>query len=118
MDDDAFVFPNGMTQEQAKGLLAEAYAKVDAGKVLRGAIKDQRAAGHDPPGDVQYVTEVDTAPYPNGLGVSVSSDILVYDEFEGMDECVDLFEARFTEALLVALEKRVTKWERAQASAR
>lgn len=105
-----FAFPAHMPAEAAQELLAETYRAVDAGKVLRRALKEQRAAGLDPPGDVQYVCEPRVEAFEDGLGVGLHSDVLAHDAFEGMEECVDIFEAVLAEALLDGLEKRVHRW--------
>lgn len=102
-----------MGRETAQALLAEAYGEIDEGKVLRRALKLQRDEGLDPPSDVQYVSQPALADYPDGLGVSVSSDILLYEQFEGVDECVDVFEAVLGEALIARLEKKVKGWLKA-----
>lgn len=105
-----FLFPPHMTRDVAQALLAEAYREIDAGKVLRRALKEQREAGWDPPHDVQYVGEPALAVYPEGLGVGLASDIRLYEEFEGMDECTDIFEACLAAAIVGRLEKTVGKW--------
>lgn len=99
-----------MPREEAERLLSEAYHELDAGKMLRTALKLQREAGWDPPHDVQYVVEPRVEVFENGLGVSVQSDIMLYDQFPGVDQCVDIFEDVVAEALLVAVAKRTKKW--------
>lgn len=101
-----------MDEGTARDLLARAYTAVSAEKVVRRALKEQRAEGLDPPTDVQYVAEADLKRYSDGFGIGLGCDILVYDEFPTMEECVDIFERHFTEALLSELEKLVAKWER------
>ena len=111
VDQDAtFSFPSHMPRETAEGLLAEAYGEVNAGKVLRRALKLQREEGYDPPSDVQYVSEPRLTDHADGLGVSVASDILLYEDFEGVDECVDIFEGVLSGALMERLEKKVHRW--------
>lgn len=110
MGEGAFTFPTHMPREDAQQLLAEAYQEVDAGKVLRRALKRQREAGYDPPGDVQYVSEPRLEERPDGVGVRVASDILLYEEFPGMRACVDLFEEAMMEDLAHRLEKKLARW--------
>ena len=110
MEEASFAFPKAMPRSEAERLLAEAYAGIDEGKLLRRTHKELRRRGIDPPMDVQYVAEPAVVRYRDGLGISMGTDILVYEEFPEMDACVDAFEAVLTEALLEGLEKRIRKW--------
>ena len=107
-----FTFPKHMPPDVAQSILAEAYAELDAGKLLRSALKEQRDAGWDPPHDVQYVAEPALAEYGEGLGVSLGADILVHEEFEGLEACLDIFEAVLGDALMERVEKKVRKWSK------
>jgi hypothetical protein len=111
-DAGRFVFPGHMERQTARRLLAEAYAKVNAGKVVRRTTKRARAAGHDPPHDIAYVAEPDVVEYEDGLGVSLGTDLLLYDEFPGMDACLGIFEEEVGGALMKHLQKRVRGWLR------
>lgn len=102
-----------MRREDAERLLAETYGELDAGKLLREALKRQRAQGFDPPHDVQYACEPAIDETAEGLSVSLATDILIHEEFEGMDECTEIFEDVLAEALLERLEKKIAKWVRA-----
>jgi len=108
----AFRFPAGMGREEAQRLLSDAYAELDAGRLLREALKRQRHAGFDPPHDVQYACEPALAEGREGLGVSLATDIFAHEDFEGVDECTDIFEDVLAEALLARLERLTKKWLR------
>lgn len=108
----AFAFPRHMPVAQAERLLAEAYQALDAGKLLREALKRQRKAGLDPPGDVQYVGEPVVEEFEGSLGVGLATDIMVHEVFDGIDECTDIFEDVLGEALIERLEKAVARWLR------
>ncbi len=107
-----FFFPALMPRDVAEGLLKEAYEELDTGKLLRASLKRQREDGLDPPSDVQYVAEARVEHFEEGLGVSLNTDILVHEEFEGMGDCVDVFEVVLADSLLTRLQKKVEKWER------
>lgn len=105
-----FVFPAGVHRLEAESLLAEAYRGLDAGRLLRRALKVQRKQGWQPPMDVQYVCEPALADFPDGLGVVFRSDVLVYAEFPGMQECLEIFEAVLAQALTERLERGIRRW--------
>jgi hypothetical protein len=108
----AFRFPTRMPRDEAQRLLAQAYGELDAGRLLRQALKRQRDAGYDPPHDVQYACEPALEAQKDGLGVSLLTDILLHEEFEGVDECTEIFEDVLAEALLERLGRLVAKWDR------
>ena len=97
-------------------MLAEAYHELDAGKLLREALKRQRKAGLDPPHDVQYVGEPVVDEFEGVLGVGLATDIMVHEVFEGIDECTDIFEDVLGEALIERLEKKTVRWLKAHPS--
>ena len=99
-----------MDQEAARGLLAAAYGRVNAGKVVRRATKRARAEGLDPPFDVGYVAEPAVDAFEDGLGVRLGADILLYDEFPGWQRCLAIFEEEVGQALIHRLERLVRKW--------
>lgn len=108
--DHPFTFPHHTPREVATALLTEAYQEIDAGKVLRRALKEQRRQGWDPPHDAQYVCEPAVAEYPEGLGVSLGSDILLHEPFPGQDECLAIFEGILGDLLMERLERKVVRW--------
>lgn len=101
-----------MPRAEAEEILAQAYHDLPAGKLLRIALKRQRDAGFDPPGDVQYVCEPTVVGNDGELTVGLSTDILLHEEFEGVDECTEMFEDVLAEALLTRLERKVQQWTR------
>lgn len=109
-DDGSFTFPAHIPLETAQQLLAEAYEKVNAGKVVRRTTKRARKEGHDPPMNIGYVAEPAVVEYPDGLGVSLGADILLYDEFPGFRRCLAIFEEEVGDQLMKKLEKLVKKW--------
>lgn len=107
-----FTFPAHMPRREAARLLAESYAKVNAGRVVRRTTKRARGAGYEPPFDVAYVAEPAVADFEDGLGVSLGADILLYDPFRGWQQCLGMFEEEVGQALMAHLEKSVRKWLR------
>lgn len=107
-----FTFPAHMPRQEAARLLTEAYAKVNAGKVVRRTTRRAREAGYEPPFDVAYVAEPAVADFEGGLGVSLGADILLYDEFRGWRQCLGFFEDEVGQALMARLEKSVRRWLR------
>ena len=111
MSDEApFSFPAHMPRAEAQRILQEAYESLDTGRMLRRALKIQRDEGFDPPHDVQYVGEPHLEDYEEGLGVALHADIMVHEEFEGIDDCVGIFDEVLGQELMDAVEKRVRKW--------
>lgn len=115
ISDAEFRFPPRMTKEVADFLLQEAYGEVDTGRVLRKTIARQREAGLEAASDVQYVGEARVEAYEDGLGVSLSTDIMIHEEFEDLQACVDVFEETLGAEILARLEKKVRKWEKKHA---
>lgn len=107
-----FVFPEGMSEADAAGLLAEAYQEIDDGKLLRRVHKELRRKDIDPPTDVQYVAEPHVERRGARYEVCLHPDILIYDEFPEMDDCLDTFEDTLNAMLAKRLEKRVKEWRR------
>lgn len=107
------MFPRGMPREDAERLLREAYAKIDEGKLLRRTNKELRRRGIDPPMDVQYVAEPLVQVYGDGLGISLGVDIMIYEEFPQMQDCIDAFEASLSDLLMGRLEKAAKAWAKA-----
>lgn len=105
-------FPSAMTADEARSMLAAAYAEIDEGKLLRRVNKRLRAAGIDPPNDVQYVAEPHVEADRAGLGVHLHPNILIYEEFPELESCVRAFEAALGELLAKRLEKRIRQWQR------
>lgn len=108
-----YVFPKEMSVQDAESILAQAYAAVDDGKVLRLAHKILRRNDIDPPTDVQYVAEPHVEATDAGLEVCLHPDILIYDEFPEMEDCVAAFEGALAEQLAKRLEKSVRRWRKA-----
>lgn len=118
VDDEApFLFPSHMPLEVAQRLLTEAYSEVDEGKALRRTHKSLRKQGIDPPIDVQYTAQPVVAETPDGLGVFVQADILIYNEFPELEDCVDAFERQLWGLIEPRLEKAVRGWIRAHPGA-
>ncbi len=111
-EDGSFTFPQHMPLATAQELLAEAYEKVNAGKVIRRTTKRARKEGHDPPMNIGYVAEPSVVEFPDGLGVSLGADILLYDEFPGFRRCLAIFEEEVGGQLMKKLKKLVRKWEK------
>lgn len=109
-----FVFPKGMTMDEATLLLSEEYQKIDDGKLLRTVHKELRRKDIDPPTDVQYTAQPHVEEHEGHLEVCLHPDILIYDEFPEMDDCVDTFEDVLNEMLAKRLGKRVKKWTKAR----
>jgi hypothetical protein len=109
---DHFTFPAHMPRQDAARILADSYADVNAGKVVRRTTRRARGAGYEPPFDVAYVAEPAVADFEDGLGVSLGADILLYDEFKGWQQCLRIFEEEVGDALMAKVEKRVRKWIR------
>lgn len=105
-----FTFPAWMNRETAAQMLAVAYADVNDGRMLRRALKRQRRMGLDPPMDPQYVVQPALQDYDDGLGVGLNADILLYEEFEGVQECLRVFEDVVGTELIAKLQRRVRKW--------
>src|SRR5688572_29317425 len=102
-----------MTEEEATSLLAEEYKKIDDGKLVRTVHKELRRKDIDPPTDVQYTAEPHVEERDGHFEVCLHPDILIYDEFPEMDDCVDTFQDVLNEMLAKRLEKRVKKWAKA-----
>jgi hypothetical protein len=117
MDDVPFVFPPTMAPDEAQRILAEAYSSIDEGKLLRRTNKLLRKRNIDPPNDVQYVAAPALAPSREGLGIVLGCDILIYDEFPELDDCVDAFEETLNDLLMPRIFKAVEKWKSRRASA-
>ncbi|HEX9815562.1 MAG TPA: hypothetical protein VGB18_01165 [Candidatus Thermoplasmatota archaeon] len=109
-----FVFPKGMSEADAAELLKEAYGDIDDGKLLRTVHKELRRNDIDPPTDVQYVAEPHVEERSGHVEVCLHPDIMVYDEFPEMDDCLDTFEDVLNEMLSKRLEKSVKKWLKAR----
>jgi hypothetical protein len=108
-----FVFPAGMSEEDAAAMLAAAYQDIDDGKLLRAVHKELRNKDIDPP-DVQYVAQPHVERRGARLEVCLHPDIMVYDEFPEMNDCVDTFEDVLHEMLEKRLAKRIKKWSKSQ----
>lgn len=108
----AFVFPKGMSEADAAALLKEAYGDIDDGKLLRTVHKELRRKDIDPPTDVQYVAEPHVEEHNGRFEVCLHPDIMIYDEFPEMDDCLDTFEDVLNEMLTRRLEKSVKKWSK------
>jgi hypothetical protein len=106
----AFVFPASMPREEAHGIVQESYAEIDEGKLLRRTNKLLRRRGIDPPMDVQYTAEPRVEHVRGGLGVTLGADILIYEQFPELDDCVAAFEDALEDLLMPRVEKRVRRW--------
>lgn len=116
--DDAFPpfrFPKGMAEADAATLLADAYKDIDDGKLLRTVHKELRRKDIDPPTDVQYVAKPHVEIHGGQFEVCLHPDIMIYDEFPEMDDCLDTFEDVLNEMLSKRLEKSVKKWSKRRA---
>ena len=109
-----FVFPKGVSLPEAEAMLAEAYSEIDEGKALRRTNKALRRKGIDPPMDVQYAAEPHAEETPDGIEVHLHPDILIYNEFPELDDCVDTFEDMLAELLFARLKKKVHRWQKRQ----
>lgn len=101
-----------MPREAAQRLLTDAYRGLDEGKILRLTHKLLRRRGIDPPLDVQYVADPAVEEVPEGLGIRLGTDILVYDEFPEMDDCLEAFEDALNDLLLARLDKMIRGWNK------
>lgn len=99
-----------MPADVAQAFLAEAYGAIDEGKLLRRTAAAQRAAGLDPPMDVQYVAAPRIEPRRGGSVLVLGADILVYEDFEEAEACLRVFEQVLGEALAVRLQPQVATW--------
>jgi hypothetical protein len=79
---------------------------------LRRVHKELRRKDIDPPTDVQYVAEPHVERHEGRFEVCLHPDILIYDEFPEMDDCLDTFEDVLNEMLAQRLEKGVKKWSK------
>lgn len=114
MAEDAppFAFPPRMPRQVAESILAQAYASIDEGKLLRRTNKLLRKRDIDPPMDVQYVAEPAVQEFEDGLGITLGCDILIYEPFPEMDRCIDAFEETLDDLLMKRVEKAVRAWGR------
>lgn len=103
-----------MGREEAQRLLTEVYREVDEGKALRRTNKALRRQGIDPPMDVQYTAEPVVADVEGGLGVFLQADILIYNEFPELEQCVATFEDELWRLVERRLEKALRRWVRRQ----
>lgn len=103
-----------MSEAEAQRILSEAYRSLDAGHLLRRTNRELRRRGIDPPMDVEYVAEPHIETYPEGRGVSLGADILVYSQFPEMEACLDAFESALANLVVQRVERAVKRWERAR----
>jgi hypothetical protein len=101
-----------MPKSTAAQILAQAFSRVNAGKVVRRTTRKARAEGLDPPFDISYVAEPAVVEYSDGLGVSLGSDLLMYDEFPGWRRCLQIFEEEIGGRLMSRVEKATRRWLR------
>lgn len=106
------MFPPRMPREAAQAMLEEAYRDLKEGKLLREALRRQRAAGWDPPHDVAYSGEPGLRRTRRGLVLEVVTHIYLHEAFPGVDACTAVFEEVLVEALTERLSRAVARWER------